>query len=212
MGERLFVRAFIRAAAERLHLTVDVIYTDARFSGSLGIEHRRGLADALNALRPGDTLLVAKPDRIARDAFLSVLVERAVLKKGARTLSCAGEGTESDDPTATFTRRILDAVSDLERALIAARTRSAMREAKKRGQRVGWIPYGKRLGDDGIHLEENPDEQASLSEVRRLRAKGYALITIAETLNAQGSRNRQGREWKPSFIGQLLDRHPAKIA
>ena len=82
----------IRAAAERLHLTVEAIYVDAGLSGSLGIEHRRGLADALNALRPGDTLLVAKRDRIARDAFLSVLVERAVMKKGARTISCAGEG------------------------------------------------------------------------------------------------------------------------
>jgi hypothetical protein len=46
-----------------------------------------------------------------------------------------------------------------------------MRETKKRGQRVGWIPYGMRLGDDGIHLEEDLGEQAILAEVRLLQRR-----------------------------------------
>jgi len=177
----------------------------------LGIEHRRGLADALNALRPGDTLLVAKRDRIARDAFLSVLVERAVLKKDAQTISCAGEGN-GDDPASIFTRRILDAVSELERSLIAARTRAAMREAKKRGQRVGHLPYGWRLASDGRFLEMNPVEQTVLAEVHRLRVRGYTLADIAARLNDGGIRTRHGRPWQRSAVGQLLERHPAKIA
>jgi DNA invertase Pin-like site-specific DNA recombinase len=202
----------IKAAAERLHLTVEVIYTDAGFSGSLGIEHRRGLADALNALQRGDVLLVAKRDRIARDAFLAVLVERAVAKKGCRIISASGEGTETDDPAAIFTRRILDAVSELERSLIAARTRAAMREAKARGQRVGWIPYGMRLASDGRYLESDAGEQAVLAEVRRLRLHGATMAGIAETLNQRGIRTRHGRPWQRSAIQQLLERHPAKIA
>jgi DNA invertase Pin-like site-specific DNA recombinase len=56
------------------------------------------IADALNALRRGDVLIVAKRDRIARDAFVSVLIEREAAKKGARIVSAAGEGTDSDDP------------------------------------------------------------------------------------------------------------------
>src|SRR5690349_2530867 len=114
-------QTMIAMAAHRLNLTVVATFTDAGLSGTLGIEHRPGLADALNALHRGDTLLVAKRDRVARDAFLAVLVEREVSRKGARIISAAGEGTESDDPAAVFTRRILDAVSELERALIASR-------------------------------------------------------------------------------------------
>jgi hypothetical protein len=82
-----------------------------------------------------------------------------------------------------------------------------MAAAKKRGQVVGRIPYGSRLADDGIHLEPNPAEQDTLQQIRALRARGFALITIAEALNEQGRRNRQGREWRRSFVGQLLSRH-----
>lgn len=202
----------IEQTAGRLGLTLVAVYTDAGFSGSLGIEHRRGLADALNALQRGDVLLVAKRDRLARDAFLAVLVERAVAKKGCRIVSCAGEGTESDDPAAIFTRRILDAVSELERSLIAARTRAAMREAKQRGQRVGHVPYGWQLAPDGRTLMRNDDEQGTLRLVRRLRAMGVAQFDIACELNARGLRTRRGGLFQRSFIAQLLQRHPAEVA
>jgi DNA invertase Pin-like site-specific DNA recombinase len=69
----------------------------------------------------------AKRDRLARDSFLAVLIEREATRAGARIVSAAGEGTDTDDPAAVFTRRILDAVAELERALTAARTRAALR-------------------------------------------------------------------------------------
>lgn len=72
-------------------------------------------------------LLVAKRDRLARDAFMIARLEREIAKKGARLVSAAGEGTDSDDPTEIFTRRILDAVAELERSLTAVRTRAALR-------------------------------------------------------------------------------------
>lgn len=200
-------QTIIAVAAHRLNLSVATTFTDAGFSGSLGLEQRPGLADALNAVQRGDVLLVAKRDRIARDAFVAVPVEREVERKGARIISAAGEGTETDDPAAVFTRRILDAVSELERALIASRTRAAMAEARKRGQRIGRIPFGRRLAPDGVHLEQDEHEQMILSHIRLLRAKGYALVTIAEHLNAAGHCNRYGRPWTRQFVGQLLERH-----
>jgi site-specific DNA recombinase len=200
-------RTQIEHAAGRLGLTLTKVFCDAGLSGSLGLEHRRGLADALNALGRGDVLLVAKRDRIARDAFLAVLVEREAARKGCRIISAAGEGTENDDPAAVFTRRILDAVSELERSLIAARTRAAMREARKRGQIVGRVPFGHRLATDGKYLELDEHEQQLLTDIRLRRAKGYALSDIAQALNARGLTNRQGRKWRRQFVGQLLERH-----
>lgn len=200
----------IDTAAARLGLTLVSVFTDAGFSGSLGVEYRRGLADSLNVLQRGDVLLVAKRDRIARDAFLAVLVERAVAKKGARIVSAAGEGTETDDPAAVFTRRILDAVSELERSLIAARTRAAMREAKARGQRVGRIPFGWQLAPDGRMLVLHDEEQQTLRLLRRLRALGYAQRDIADELNRRGIKTRQGGFFQRSFVAQLLTRHSAE--
>ena len=153
-------------------------------------------------------LLVAKRDRLGRDVLHVGMIQRLVERKGARVVSAAGEGTEDDGPTSILMRTIIDAFSQYERALIRARTRAAMAAAKKRGQRVGRIPFGMTLGDDGRTLVANPEERAVLAEIHRLRNRGHALFTIAEELNARGWRNRQNRPWLANFIGQLLTRHP----
>jgi DNA-binding transcriptional MerR regulator len=46
-----------------------------------------------------------------------------------------------------------------------------------------------------------------LEQIRWLRARGFTLDDIASELNRRGLSNRQGRPWKPSFVGQLLERH-----
>jgi Resolvase, N terminal domain len=99
----------LEQTAHRLSLPLTQTFTDAALSGSLSIDERPGLADAPNSLRRGDVLIVAKPYRIARDSFLSVLIEREATKKGARSVSAAGQGAETDDPAAIFTCCILDA-------------------------------------------------------------------------------------------------------
>ena len=202
----------VEATAARLGLSLVQTFTDAGVSGGLPLEQRPALLAALDVIRAGDVLLVAKRDRLGRDVLHVSMIQRLVERKGARVVSAAGEGTDDDGPTSILMRQIIDAFAEYERAVIRARTKSAMAAIRRRGERAGHLPFGWRVGSDGRHLEENPDEQAILAEVRLLRAKGYALISICDELNQRGLKNRQGREWKPSFIGQLLDRHPAKIA
>jgi site-specific DNA recombinase len=150
----------IEDTAARLALPLVATFTDSGVSGAVGLKARPALADAINFLRRGDVLITAKLDRLARDSFLAILIEREIERAGARLVSAAGEGASGeDDASATFLRRILAAVAELERALIQARTRSAMAAARARGQIVGRVPFGSRLAADGIHLEENPDEQ-----------------------------------------------------
>ena len=197
-------RAAIEATAARLGLSFATVHTDAGLSGSLGVEDRPGLADALNALRRGDTLIVAKRDRIARDAFVSVLIEREAAKKGARILSAAGEGTETDDPAAVFTRRILDAVAELERGLTAARTRAALRAKRARGERAGCEPYGFRVNGDGRTLYPHDPEQLIVAVIQDCRAAGVSLRAIATELNTQGLRTRAGTAWHHQNVAGIL--------
>jgi DNA invertase Pin-like site-specific DNA recombinase len=203
-------RASVQQTAARLHLELAGTFTDAGLSGSLSIEHRPGLADALNALRRGDTLIVAKRDRLARDSFQAVLIEREAAKKGARIVSAAGEGTDTDDPSAIFTRRILDAVAELERALTAARTRAALRAKRARGERAGTEPYGWRVNGDGRTLHPHEAEQQILSLMQECREAGYPLRAIAEELNRVGHRTRTGSPWRFEYVRsalRTLDRH-----
>jgi DNA invertase Pin-like site-specific DNA recombinase len=94
--------------------------------------------------------LVAKRDRLGRYVIAVAMIERLVTKSGARVVSAAGEGTDSDDPAALLMRRLIDSFAEYERALIAARTRAALAAKRRRGERVsGIIPFGYQLADDG---------------------------------------------------------------
>jgi DNA invertase Pin-like site-specific DNA recombinase len=208
-------REAITQSARRQHLELAAVCTDAGISGTLSIDARPGLADALNALRRGDVLIVAKRDRIARDSFVSVLIEREAAKKGARIVSAAGEGTDSDDPSAVFTRRILDAVGELERALTAARTRAALRAKRARGERAGTEPFGYRVNGDGRTLHPHADEQHVLRVMCECRAAGYSFRATAHELNRLHLPTRAGTQWQHQYVRSVLatiQRHERKEA
>src|SRR5690349_18398664 len=100
-------RAAVEAAAARLGLVLADVFTDAGLSGSLDLDDRPSLFAAVQALKRNDVLIVAKRDRIGRDLVGVALVERQILRKGARVVSAAGEGTDGTDAGAMMQRQIL---------------------------------------------------------------------------------------------------------
>ena len=80
---------------------LDCIHAPGRCLGRFAESEKRPvLLDAIAALGPGDILMVAKRDRLSRgDPFVTAMIEAAVQRAGARILSAAGEGTESDEPS-----------------------------------------------------------------------------------------------------------------
>ena len=83
-----------------------------------------------------------------------------------------------------------------------------MREARRRGQVVGKVPYGFRLvGNGSKYIEEDEHEQTILVELRWRRAEGYSFGTIADMFNERGWRNRSGRPWRRQLLEQLIQRH-----
>lgn len=200
----------IESAAARLGLELVETFTDAGLSGGLALEHRPGLMAAIDRVKTGDVLVVSKRDRIGRDVLVVAMVERLVERKGARIVS--PDAPDTNDPSSRLMRQIIDAFAEYERALIRARTKSAMAAARRRGQRVGHLPYGSRLASDGRTLVPHPGEQEVLRLIRRLRRVGYAQADIAAELNRVGHRTRTGGTFQRSFVAQLLQRHPAEVA
>jgi DNA invertase Pin-like site-specific DNA recombinase len=178
---------------------------DAGTSGKLAIEDRPVLLDAVAALKRGDVLLVAKRDRLGRDVIAVALIEGLVAKRGARIVSAAGEGTESDDPSALLMRRLIDSFAEYERALIAARTRSALAAKRRLGERVsGHLPFGYGLAGDGKTLTADDAEQTTLDAIRRLRSEGRSLRAVATALNAAGVLTRAGTAWRFEYVRNLV--------
>ena len=179
------------------------IYRDEGVSGKSGLDKRPALLELIAALGKGDTLIVAKRDRLGRDPLVVAMIESAVKRKGARIISAAGEGTDSDSPTDILMRRMVDAFAEYERLVIGARTKAALGAMKNRGERVGSIPYGYRVDYDGKSLIPDDDEQETLAMVHQLQTEGLSLRAIAARLDAAGRRSR-GNGWHPQTIKNIL--------
>jgi DNA invertase Pin-like site-specific DNA recombinase len=180
------------------------IYQDAGLSGSN--PRRPGLLGALAALGRGDTLVVAKRDRLARDSFLAAWIDKECLRRGARVVSAAGEGTDGDGPADVLMRRMVDAFAEYERAIIGARTAAAMASLRRQGRHTGGdVPFGYRIAEDGKHLVADADEQEVLVLVRQLREQGWSLRAIGAELELRGTISRTGKTtWHPQVVKQLL--------
>jgi len=198
-----------RACARRLGLELGTVHVtrDEGVSSVDPLDKRPELLEAIAELGRGDVLIVSKRDRIARDPIITAMIEAAVQRRGARIISAAGEGTESDGPTDVLMRRIVDAFAEYERLVIKARTKSALAVKRSRGERLGGrVEYGFTVADDGVHLVPDPGEQEVLGMIRTMRAAGMTLQAIAAALDARGIHRREGSRWDHRFISRLLKR------
>ena len=181
------------------------VHEDLGVSGGTPLDQRPGLLAALDsvAAHKAGVLLVAKRDRLARDVMVAAMVERLVDRAGARILAADGTGN-ADGPEGALMRVIVDAFAQYERALIRARTKSALAVKKTRRERTGGVPYGWRLAADGVHLEEDAAEAAVVEAARELRAQGMPLRAVAAALEERGLRPRTGRAWHPQAVARLV--------
>lgn len=195
-------RAAITGAAVRLGLAVASWHTDEGVSGGADLEARPGLMAAVQAVRRGDVLLCAKRDRLGRDVLNVAMLERLVQRKGARIVSAAGEGTDGTTPADALMRTMLDAFAQFERALIATRTKAALKAKRDRGYRAGNVPFGY-VADATGKLDAHDGEQRVLSVVADLKATGLSLRAIAAELNRQGYTTRRGSAWRHEYIAGM---------
>ncbi len=106
------------------------------------------LARLLRDIRPGDTLVVVRLDRLARSiSHLLAVIEQ--LETSSAHFRSLRDPIDTSAPQGMFSLQVLDAVSQLERALIAERTKAELAAARARG-RVGGNP-GLRTGDPAAH-------------------------------------------------------------
>jgi len=204
LGPEVQRAALVQWCAAR-SVTLAGVFTDHAVSGGAPLAQRPGLLAALSALKQRNAciLLVARRDRLARDVLVATLVERLAERDGA-TVQAADGPAEGTSPEAVLMRRIIDAFAEYERLVIRARTRAALALKRSRGERTGGIPYGYRLGADGVHLEPCRTEQRVLRLVRRYHERGLPLRRIGARLQARGLTPRSGTCWHPQTIASIV--------
>ena len=74
---------------------------------------------------------------------------------------------------------------------------------RARGERTGTVPFGWRVGGDGL-LVEDAQEQAALRLARRLRAEGESLRGIGRALLDAGHQPRAASRWHVAVLSRLV--------
>jgi len=141
---------------------------------------------------------------------LCTLLER--FERRSVALISVAESLDTGSAAGRLVLNIMTAVSQWEREAIGERTRDALCHKRNRGERVGNIPFGSRLAEDGQHLEPDPTEQTALAEIRRLRNEGTAMRKIAATLNQRAHQTRRGTPWRLESVARVLNGAAAPAA
>jgi len=68
------------------------------------------------------------------------------------------------------------------------------------------IPYGLRISDDCMRLEENPGEKEILMNMMELLIEDRPFSQVANELNRRAFRTRNGAPWTPVSVFNMLPR------
>jgi len=149
-------RALTAAGAEK-------IYRD-QASGALS--SRTGLNAALAALKPGDTLIVWRLDRLGRSLPHLISVVGELGERGVAFQSL-NDNIDTASAQGRLVFHMMGALAEFERALISERTTAGIRAAQARGVRLGRRPTLDRV---------------QIQHARTLIAGGESPATVARIL------------------------------
>jgi DNA invertase Pin-like site-specific DNA recombinase len=145
------------------HAGCERIYED-KISGTLA--ERPGLAQALETLREGDTLVVWKLDRLGRSVKQLVDLVGQLSARGVNFKSLT-DSIDTGTPSGRFFFHVMASLAQMERELMVERTQAGLATARKLGRTGG----RRRRMTDG-----------KISAARSLLADGVPPRDVAKTL------------------------------
>ena len=159
--------------------------------------------------RKASAVIMLKLDRMFRNATDCLATVEAWDKAGVglHVVDLGGNAIDTTSAAGRFMLVVLAGAAEMERNLVRERTKSALAVKRANGQRVGAVPYGSDLADDGATLVENTTEQAVIREMKAMRARGMKLKQIAADLTARGVPTKTGKDrWSHQAVARILKR------
>ncbi len=194
-----------KAVLDHIEATGGKLIEEYEETESGGRADRPELAKALRACRVHNaTLLIAKLDRLARDAHFLLGLEKA----GIEFIAC-------DMPSANrLTVGIMALVAEEERHMISARTKAALAAAKARGVKLGGdrgnLPQVARLGAlasiqarQGKAKKRATDLMPIIEDV--IATGKVSLRAIANELNNREITTPRGGIWSAVQVKRVMD-------
>jgi site-specific DNA recombinase len=203
--------AQIEAYATMKEIELVAVLIDAGVSGGKPLVERPAGSELVKMLESGqaDSVIICKLDRGFRSASDCLVNVEAWEKRGTslHILNLGGQSVDTSTPTGKFFITVMAGAAELERNLINERCNEGRKARKAENKRIGEVPFGWTLGDDGKRLIENPDEQRALTLIHSLKEQGHTLRAISDELNRRGIATKKALgAWTHGQVQSVLKR------
>lgn len=188
------------------------LFSDKGISGANDITKRQGLNDLLVYCKKNkiDKVLITKMDRLARDVFIQLWVEKELKIYDVEIISINEDNLNGNDYMTVAMRQMVGVFAQLEKNRIADRLvggrRSKAKEKKQKASGNCPIGYKYQYNEQG----KNPvvvidDERAVIvKEIFSLYLRGNSLQKIADKLNVKDIKTERGNKWGKQSIHKIL--------
>jgi len=191
----------IRTYAKERGIRIVKTFREEGVSGAKDLDHRPALSDLVLALHGNGVklVLVERLDCLARDLMIQESIIGDLQKNGFQLVSVAEPDLLQDDPGRKLLRQFMGAIAEWKKSMIVRKLRAPRNRAKlKHGRCEGRKPYGSRPGEAGV-----------IGRMRALREAGASFQRIAEQLNVEAVKPRQGVRWHGICVNRILCGHGA---
>ena len=153
------------------------------------VAQRDRLREALRFVRKDDTLVVCKPDRLARSTTDLLRIVEDLDKRGVGLimLSMGGQQIDTRSPTGKLMITMLAAIAEFERGLLLERQREGVAKAKADGKYKGRKPTARAKADDVIRLNAEGLQRTEIA--RRLEIGVASVYRVLAAAKKAGGRN-----------------------
>jgi site-specific DNA recombinase len=169
----------IKSYASLNDLELTEVIRDEGISGkSLDREGMTRLLDLVDSGRV-DAVIVYKLDRLSRKTIDTLnLIE--MFEGNGVAFHSISEKVDTKSATGRFFLTIISAFAQMERDLMAERTKDALSHKKEKGEWCGRVPYGFKIEDN--RLVEDPEQIKVIQKAKRMKRSGKSMRGIAEAL------------------------------
>lgn len=178
------------------------IYEDKGISG-MSIDKRDGYKEMVNYLTNNDIdgIVVWSLSRLGRK-MKDVVEFMDILKQNNINFFSIKENLSNNDKVGSLIMNILGSINEFEVEVIRERIKDVKRNKKSNGEVYGRLQYG--WDNVGGKLIKNESEFRIIKRVKNLRSRGYSWRKIANRLNNDKIKSKEGGIWYDGSLYNMM--------